>query len=640
MLKKSLSILLALALSVGLLPGAALAEDDGIWNGIIDVEPSVMELFIQSVDLMSLDDEGKVPLKDSIEVNWIDRLDLTGEDYAMPFYNWLAENSDGDGVDDALIIPSMGERNDSMYYHTITEFGAEIPFTFGPDASSNEIKQAAIAAATQEINARLSTVSAFTYEVLHAFDRDHPEVFWLSKQAQITAWGGATQYKYEDSADGCGTVSYTLSVRFVLKSGGYDIRTEDAEDILKDIAERDTAVEEILSGLSPEASRYEQIRYLNDWLTKNNGYNTSPNLNTIDEECYECISALEGESGKDGPVCEGYARALKVLCDKLGIPCVLVDGICNGGGHMWNYVQMEDSQWYAVDVTWNDPVVAGIFSALSGYEREDYLLVGGETVISEEAFLQSHPVSNRPSYGATTPAYLNGPVLSETAFDPTAHIHEYDYTNVVFEWTEDYSGCTASVTCLNCEEDEEGHTLTAECTVTSTGDESDKMFTATADLNGVTVETCISVHIHSYGDPVFEWTEDYSGCTASVTCPNCEEDAEGHTLTAECTVTSDDDETGTTFTATTTLNGEEVSAETRVAAQISGDEVIVTLPAGAEQMTVIIAYYNSEHKMIDCELITAPEEDIHAAIKGQSVVVFFLSNDETPHPLLSALQAK
>ena len=570
--KKFLSILLALALCVGLLPGAALAEDGSTYTGTIEIRSSVMELFGQPVDLMSLDDKGKVPLKNSNEVNWIDRLDLTGEDYAMPFYDWLVENSDGDGVEDALIDPSMGEGNDSMYYHTVADLTEEISFTFKPNASDSEIRQAANYAATQEINARLNTVSAFIYEVLHAFDRDHPEVFWLSRQTQLMTSGAPTQYSYEDCEDGCGTVTYNVKVYLLLKYGSFDIRTEDADGIREDIVERDAAVEVILAGLDPNASRYEQIRYLNDRLTKSNGYNTSDDLNRIDEECYECVSALEGSSGKDGPVCEGYARAFKVLCDRLGIPCVLVDGTCNDGGHMWNYVQMEDYHWYAVDVTWNDPVDRDISYALSGYEREDYLLVGGETVIDGEAFLLSHPVSNLPSRGATTPCYLNGPTLNATAFDPNAevvHVHEYDYGSVVFDWADDLSACAASATCTVCDAEEEGHTLTEDCTITSSSIDGDM-----------------------------------------------------------------------TITASATLAGKTVSDERHITAQIEEDTFTLTLPESAAHMRVVVAYYDPNGHMTGCKLFTASGEEIQAAIKGQSVLVFFLSDDEAPLPLFSTLPVK
>ncbi|MBE6688593.1 MAG: hypothetical protein E7588_04850 [Ruminococcaceae bacterium] len=61
---------------------------------------------------------------------------------------------------------------------------------------------------------------------------------------------------------------------------------------------------------------------------------------------------------KGETVCEGYAEAFKILCDKYSIPCVIVTGDAdNGSGssepHMWNSVNI-DGIWYAVDCTWDD----------------------------------------------------------------------------------------------------------------------------------------------------------------------------------------------------------------------------------------------------------------------------------------------
>ena len=60
-------------------------------------------------------------------------------------------------------------------------------------------------------------------------------------------------------------------------------------------------------------------------------------------------------TGKGKFVCEGYSKAMKILCGKFGINCALVSGdgmtsASSGGPHMWNYVQIGD-KWYAVDST-------------------------------------------------------------------------------------------------------------------------------------------------------------------------------------------------------------------------------------------------------------------------------------------------
>jgi len=62
-------------------------------------------------------------------------------------------------------------------------------------------------------------------------------------------------------------------------------------------------------------------------------------------------------------VCEAYSRAYKYILDDMGIENILVTGTAvNSTGaseeHMWNYVKV-NGNWYAVDVTWDDPIITG-----------------------------------------------------------------------------------------------------------------------------------------------------------------------------------------------------------------------------------------------------------------------------------------
>lgn len=102
-------------------------------------------------------------------------------------------------------------------------------------------------------------------------------------------------------------------------------------------------------------SNYDKIRYVHNWMINNIEYDSYLEA----EEPYSISGALtEGKA-----VCEGYARGFKYIMDGLGIPCVLVSGeAINSHGetesHAWNYVQL-DGNWYAVDVTWDDPIIIG-----------------------------------------------------------------------------------------------------------------------------------------------------------------------------------------------------------------------------------------------------------------------------------------
>ena len=99
-------------------------------------------------------------------------------------------------------------------------------------------------------------------------------------------------------------------------------------------------------------------------------------------------------------VCEGFARALKVVLDRLGIPCVLVRGIYRvtenqPEEHMWNYVQLSDEKWYAMDVTFDNSDDIKSDEDISA----EYFLVGADKmykhvptgILSESNFEFSYP---------------------------------------------------------------------------------------------------------------------------------------------------------------------------------------------------------------------------------------------------------
>lgn len=64
-----------------------------------------------------------------------------------------------------------------------------------------------------------------------------------------------------------------------------------------------------------------------------------------------CGPFLEGAA-----VCEGYARAFKLICDEMNISCITVTGVATDNkraeNHAWNIVRKGNNN-YHVDVTWN-----------------------------------------------------------------------------------------------------------------------------------------------------------------------------------------------------------------------------------------------------------------------------------------------
>ena len=381
---------------------------------IITVFLACTVLLAVALPTMAAGIDGTVELVSENRVNWIDRLDLSHADAAplLAFYNALAEGADNDGEADFLI-----EDHPEGYSFEVVKLTG----TFSADAATVNERVGSIGA---EIIARYKP---FVMAVYDAFDRDHPEVFWLSGERLV---GYGMSYAQQTAT----TYSYTVAVKFTVQHNGdgqnpaFDVRSAvypNAAAIKQAIGEREAKISAILAGNSSN-SPYALVKYFNSVLTARNEYNTivaGSAAGTPPVDSWESISALLGRTGTNGPVCEGYARAFKVLCDRAGVPCVLVDGNARssqsgaGEAHMWNYVQIGD-EWYAVDVTWNDPVGGG-FGAVSGMECETWLLHGSETVTAGMPFLTSHAVSNKASLEGV--AFTNGPVLSEQACaDPTA----------------------------------------------------------------------------------------------------------------------------------------------------------------------------------------------------------------------------
>lgn len=343
---------------------------------------------------------------------WIDRIaDLP--DYARSFYSWLEANT---GADGALADPSKGTRVGSSFVHQLHELKGTIPLdsSVGVDQVQDLIMD--------EVNEDAQTVISYAFEVYGAFDRDHPEVFWLDTESLC---GMNLQYSVNRQNS---EVSYDLDIFFYLTGDGFDLRLEcyrDVSVIAAAATQRDLDIQRILAGCPVDGSVAEQVRYLNRALTQSNAYNSAAaagNSDAASPTAWKCVSALSGSAGSNGPVCEGYARAFKVLCDRLGIPCVLTEGFARGGVddrvqlHMWNYVQI-DGKWYAVDVTWNDPRAAGSGeTVVSGRENEKYLLIGSQSAVSSGmTFAESHHVRNGMHSGSTQ--YTNGPVLSAGAYE-------------------------------------------------------------------------------------------------------------------------------------------------------------------------------------------------------------------------------
>lgn len=350
-----------------------------------------------------------IQLADGYHERWIDRVAQLPE-YALNTYTWLEDNTNAQG---ALVNPSKGELISGKYCYraAVMTGSAEIMCDW------TEYPEKAKEVASAEMSQDFQEAMAYLSVVYDAFDRDHPEVFWLNGTSM---YGYTGNYSYQYVKDRV-LVDYNVSILFYLKTPNFDIRHNKYQDptvIANDIVRRDKLVNEILEDC-PKSGAEEQVIYLNKTLTERNAYNTAVATgknSSADKSAWECLSALEGCSGIEGPVCEGYSRAFMLLCHKLNIPCVLVDGKAYAsstkpaGEHMWNYVCINNC-WYAADITWNDPFITkNPLEKKSGFETEDWLFLSEDTEVDTNfTFIESHILENQARPDGLQ--FINGPQL-------------------------------------------------------------------------------------------------------------------------------------------------------------------------------------------------------------------------------------
>ena len=114
--------------------------------------------------------------------------------------------------------------------------------------------------------------------------------------------------------------------------------------------------------------KMEQIKLVHDYLVDSMEY---------DGEGKSDVYTIYGALVNKKAVCKGYAKAYQYILNKLGIPCIVVSGVGeNSNGeiekHAWNYVLI-DENWYAVDVTWDDPIITGTGKIPDNIKHKYYL---------------------------------------------------------------------------------------------------------------------------------------------------------------------------------------------------------------------------------------------------------------------------
>lgn len=205
--------------------------------------------------------------------------------------------------------------------------------------------------------------SGLISDAVDAVLADHPELFWMDGSGEIRSYELFSFYKPDYN---CAEAE----------------RTRKQEEIKR-------AAAECLGGIGEDASEYEKVKYIYDYIVNTTEYDLeAPDSQNI-------YSVLVNHAS----VCAGYAKTMQYLLSQAGMECIYVIGSAGSQrAHAWNIVKCEGA-YYQVDVTWGDPV----FLAAEGEEVPPELTVDYDYLCCTDAeILKSHVPDERFAYPACT----------------------------------------------------------------------------------------------------------------------------------------------------------------------------------------------------------------------------------------------
>lgn len=130
--------------------------------------------------------------------------------------------------------------------------------------------------------------------------------------------------------------------------------------------------DQIIATIGTEGDRYTKLRKLYDIMGSSMLYDEDYSEEPSELKLFFDVTVM-GCLTNGEAICSGFSETFKYCCDGLGIPCIEV----GNNAHQWNYVQMEDGNWYAVDIS----------AAVANSGNRDYeegLLLGSETAAYKE----------------------------------------------------------------------------------------------------------------------------------------------------------------------------------------------------------------------------------------------------------------
>ena len=271
------------------------------------------------------------------------------------------------------------------------KYQASEPVTFAAKVQDNQIVQ------DEAYEEAILQVRVNMQAALDAFTYDYPEVFWMR----------GSGYSYSISATEQNGKYTGIISEFTMRPSLVEGYNTNITDNMNNFLENADAAAAQIAAETNGKSLYEKVKAIHDYVCEKAVYDAQNNLRVH--------SAGPMFIGDGHVVCEGYAKAMLILCRKLGIDCACIGGFArnssasSGEAHMWNYVKMDNDTWYLVDATWDDQ--------LSGI-RTTYLLAGWNSKVFNHNTLREERTEKDTFSSPTefTPQAFIYPLISDNSY--------------------------------------------------------------------------------------------------------------------------------------------------------------------------------------------------------------------------------
>ena len=180
---------------------------------------------------------------------------------------------------------------------------------------------------------------------------------WESAQGHVSGYGTAGDYlRWQYGGFSCPKFTYSDDGKYITFTVTYQ-RAASRSSLWYTTAEQETQLTSyIKSTILPQLAldgktTYQKVQAIYDWMTKNIKYD-----DTKDDGSYMLKYTAYAAAINKKAVCQGYANLFYRLANDAGIDCRIVAGLGDGDrgweAHSWNIVRMDDGKYYCLDATW------------------------------------------------------------------------------------------------------------------------------------------------------------------------------------------------------------------------------------------------------------------------------------------------